>query len=106
MFNYASPHAPNLMGGAHPGFAPQYAPPPARVGGAMVHHPAAIGAVYPGGYRAYDIVGQAPADQTTWEKVKAWGDKETFGVANKWLVLGAAVIGTTWYGYYAGWFGR
>ena len=54
----------------------------------------------------YDIMGVDPADQTTWQKITAWGDKETAGVKNKWLVAAAAVLGIGWYGYYAGWFGR
>jgi hypothetical protein len=102
MFQYASPHAANPVGYAPP---PGYVPPgyaPARVG-AMVPFHDIVGA---NGYRAYDIVGQDTADKSTWQKVKDWGNKTTFGVKNKYLVGGAVVIGVAWYGYYAGWFGR
>ncbi len=95
MFQYASA-VPNTMGAA-PVFAPM---PQARMG--MIPFHDVVGA----GYRSYDIVGQTTADKSTWEKVKEWGDKPTMGVKNKYLVLGAVVIGTAWYGYYAGWFGK
>ncbi len=40
----------------------------------------------------------------TLDNLKAFLDKETYGVQNKYLVVGAAAIGVGVYGYYQGWF--
>jgi hypothetical protein len=85
-------HSYNTMG-AQPGFANRIA----RTG-AMVHAPARVGQA-----RYYDLVGAEADPNSTWEKIKKWGDEETIGVKNKYLVLGAAVVGVAWYAYYAGW---
>lgn len=40
----------------------------------------------------------------TMDDMKAFMDKTTMGVANKYLIGGAAVIGLGYYGYTKGWF--
>lgn len=85
----------------------------------MSYYDAAVGAYpYPYPYTApayplagpvrYDIIGQEPppVEPSLWEKTKAFGQKETLGIKNQNLLLGAAALGTIYYGYTAGWFGR
>ncbi len=38
------------------------------------------------------------------DKLKAFMDKETAGVKNKYLMAGAAALGLGYYGYTKGWF--
>jgi hypothetical protein len=71
---------------------------------------------YPGygyGYAPLAVFGQAPtppptpAEPGTWQKIKDFGQKESLlGIKNQNLALGAVALGTIYYGYTRGWFGR
>jgi hypothetical protein len=71
------------------------------MGAQHAYHPQArVGALVPA--RRYDLVGaEGPS---TWDRIKEWGNKETFGVQRKYLVLAGAFVGLAWYGYHAKWF--
>ncbi len=44
------------------------------------------------------------AEPSTLDNLKAFMDKETAGVKNKYLLAGAAALGIGYYGYTKGWF--
>lgn len=44
------------------------------------------------------------ADPTLTDKLKTFMDSQTMGVANKYLIGGALVLGVGYYGYTKGWF--
>jgi hypothetical protein len=64
------------------------------------------------GYSGYGAM-QAPrtggasifgAEPSTLDNLKAFMEKETMGVKNKFLLAGAAALGVGYYGYTKGWF--
>ncbi len=61
-----------------------------------------------GSYGQYSYAMSAPRtggpDEGALDKLKAFMDKETAGVKNKYLVAGAAALGLGYYGYTKGWF--
>lgn len=76
--------------------------PNATMGHAPGRH-AQMGAMVP--LRRFDIVGADAPTETTWDKLKKWGDEETFSVKNKYLAAGALVASAVViYGAYEGWF--
>lgn len=81
---------------------PRHAPNPGRMAGQMQRRaqPGRVGAV-----KRYDIVG-ADGEPGLWDKIKDWGDRKTWGVANKWLALGGTIVAGVWiyYGVKHGWF--
>ncbi len=44
------------------------------------------------------------AEPSTLDNLKAFMEKETMGVKNKFLLAGAAALGVGYYGYTKGWF--
>ncbi len=49
--------------------------------------------------------GMFGAEPSTLDNLKAFMEKETMGVKNKFLIAGAAALGVGYYGYTKGWFG-
>lgn len=95
------PYAP-AIGCAPAGFAAGYPGYPYAGGYPGFYGGAALAPV------SYDIVGADPApapQQSFLDKAKEFGQKETFGIKNQNLALGAAALGVITYGAFHGWFG-
>lgn len=91
------------------GCAPQYFDPAfAAAYGGAAGLPLVAPAFPMTGPLGWSIVGadNPPAQPSMLDKLKAYGNETTFGVANKWLGAAAVVTALTWYGYHEGWFGK
>ena len=63
--------------------------------------------MYMPAYGGLSIVGaDAGQPQTFTDKAKAFLDTPSLGVANKWWLLGGAVVAGTWAAYSAGYLGK